>query len=210
MVGADILFAHIAINVFKYNTKAEECSDGYKSSELLKHYKQIISGHFHARQEKKYKNGEVLYVGNPFQMDFSDEGLEKGFAVYDLDTGTYEFVNNEISPKFIRYKLTELSQIKDFEKLKNTLSNSYFKLIIDASIMTQDLNTLMSLVNGCGVKSAEFEWENGRNFSQDIIEQDYASFELVDAIHEYIGLLDIPYKADIENYIIGLYYKITN
>lgn len=207
---SDILFTHAAISLFKMNVKSEACDDGFKPSELLKKHKQIITGHFHVRQEKAYKNGEIIYPGNPFQMDFSDEGLEKGFMVYDTETGKHEFVNNMISPTFIRYNLLKMAEITDFEGLKNTLNNSYFKLIIDASIMTQDLNTLMSLINGCNVRSSEFEWENGKNFSQDIDELDGASFELCDAIKEYVLLLDIPYKDEITEYLLNLLVKVSD
>lgn len=209
-VKSDVLLTHAAINLFKMNVKSETCSDGFKPSELLKNHKKIISGHFHVRQVKHYKNGDVIYVGNPFQMDFSDEGLEKGFMVYDTETSNYEFVNNEISSKFIRYKLLELCKITDFAKLKDTLDNSYFKLIIDASIMTQDLNVLMSLINGCNVKNSEFEWENGKNFSQDIDDLDVSSFELGDAMKEYIQLLEIPYKDEITEYLLNLLAKVSD
>lgn len=207
---SDILFTHAAINLFKMNVKSEPCSDGLKPSELLKNHKKIISGHFHVRQEKSYKNGDIIYVGNPFQMDFSDENLDKGFMVYDTETDEYEFINNTVSSKFIRYKLLDLCKITDFDMLSKTLNNSYFRLIIDASIMTQDLNTLMSLIKGCNVKDSEFEWENGKNFYQNIEEIEVESFELCDAIKEYVLLLDIPYKDEITEYLLNLLAKVSD
>lgn len=209
-VESDILFTHAAISLFKMNVKSEACDDGFKPSELLKKHRQIITGHFHVRQEKTYKNGEIIYPGNPFQMDFSDEGLDKGFMVYDTESSKYEFVNNTISPRFIRYNLLDLAEITNFKALGEELKNSYFRLIINASIMTQDLNLLMSLINGCGTKNSEFEWENGRSFSQDIEELDAGSFELCDAIKEYVMLLDIPYKDDITEYLLSLLIKVSD
>lgn len=98
----------------------------------------MYTGHFHLRQSKKYDNGEVRYPGNPFQMDYSDEFTEKGFEIYDTETGDVEFVADKLTPKFFRIKLSDLIKV-DVNKIKRAIYNSYFKLIVDMNITLQDL-----------------------------------------------------------------------
>lgn len=204
----DILFTHAEINAFRYNDKQGECDKGILCSDLLKKYKLVYSGHFHLRQTKSYAAGKIRYVGNPFQMDYSDEGTCKGFDIYDTDTNETTFIENDISPKFLRMKLSEMTE-HDIDELKSKLKNSFFKLIIDLNIKLEDLKELMLLINTAGPKSAANEWENGQNFSQDISDNKIEAINLEDCIKQFIDLLDVSNKTDIFDYLIGLYYKVT-
>ena len=141
-------------------------------------------------------------------MDYSDEGTCKGFDIYDTDTNEITFIENDISPKFLRMKLSEMTE-HDIDELKSKLKNSFFKLIIDLNIKLEDLKELMLLINTAGPKSAANEWENGQNFSQDISDNKIEAINLEDCIKQFIDLLDISNKTDIFDYLIGLYYKVT-
>lgn len=209
---ADVLFTHAEINVFRFNKKLGACNSDLKCSDLLGHYNTIFSGHFHLRQIKEYEKGKVRYVGNPFQMDYSDEGTPKGFDIWDTETDEIEFVENTISPTFIRYKLSDLIETRAFDKLKQQLNNSYFKLIIDRNITLQDLNDLMTLVNQCEPRSANFEWENGQSFSQNIDEEDFVidDFELSSVMSKYVDMMEIPDKNEILGLCLHYYDKVTN
>jgi DNA repair exonuclease SbcCD nuclease subunit len=84
------------------------CEEGLKVKDLLKKSPLVISGHFHTRHEKKFGKGTILYVGNPFQMDFGDTDNQKGYYVLDLDTLEYNFTPNNISPNYKKISLSEL------------------------------------------------------------------------------------------------------
>ena len=62
---SDIVFGHFEIASFKFN-QHKICEDGINSSHLLKKAPLIITGHFHLREERKYKAGNILYLGNPY------------------------------------------------------------------------------------------------------------------------------------------------
>ena len=66
MKKSDIIFGHFEIQSFKFN-QHKICEEGINSSELLKKSPLVITGHFHLREERKYKKGTILYVGNPFK-----------------------------------------------------------------------------------------------------------------------------------------------
>jgi len=209
---ADVLFTHAEISSFRFNKKGLPCESDLKSSEMLPKYKVVYSGHFHLRQVKDYDIGSVRYVGNPFQMDHSDEQSEKGFDIFDTETLKYEFVENTISPTFVRYRLSDLITTRAFDKLKNQIKDSYFKLIIDRSITLSDLNDLMTLINNCEPRHASSEWENGQAFSQNIDEDDFVTddFELSSIICKYIDMGDFPDKEFLANYLLQKLAIVTN
>ena len=95
---SDIVFGHFEIQTFKQNS-FKMCDDGMTSKELLERCNLAISGHFHLRDERVYDEGTILYLGNPFQMDFGDVDSTKGYYILDLNTLKYEFTENTISPK---------------------------------------------------------------------------------------------------------------
>lgn len=209
--NADILFTHAEINMFRYNVAAENCQNGYTASALLEKFDLIYSGHFHWRQEKSWPGKRIVYVGNTFPMDHSDTYFtEKGFDILDLDTLTSEFVKNSISPKFYKLKISDLvnDSIWTPEKLtKEVVPGNIFKLIIDLNITPSDVNVINNIV--ASLKPLEFsiEWENGKNFSQDISETELKAFDMEDAIKKYIDLLEVPNKDEVASYVLTLYKK---
>ena len=64
-----------------------------------------ISGHFHLREEREYDDGKIVYLGNPFQMDFGDVDGIKGYYILDIPSSTYEFTENKSSPKHKKIKV---------------------------------------------------------------------------------------------------------
>lgn len=209
--NADVLFTHAEINMFKYNLVAGNCEEGYKASGLLEKFDLVYSGHFHLRQEKEWPNKRIVYVGNTFPMDHSDTySTEKGFDILDLDTLTSEFVKNEISPKFYKLRLSELIENNKWtiEKLSNeVVPGNIFKIIIDLDITPTDMNILSNIITNLKPLEFSIEWENGKNFSQDIAEVELKAFDMEDAIKKYIELLDIPNKNEVSSYVLSLYEK---
>ena len=207
--NADVLFTHAEINVFRYNMDVGTCNDGLKASGLLNNFDIVYSGHFHLRQEKVWGNKRIIYVGNTFPMDHSDSyATQKGFDIFDFDTYESTFIQNNISPKFYRVRLSELAEGKwGVEEMNDIIKSNIFKIIIDRNITHQDASVLTSLVNAAKPLEFMLEWENGKNFSQDISEVELKAFDMEDAIKKYIELLDIPNKDDITDYILRLYEK---
>ena len=104
----DLIFGHFELENFKMNN-FKVCDNGDNPDELLKKSKMIITGHFHLKDERKFKNGKILYLGNPFQMDFGDAESEKGFYVLDFDKIQEPvFYRNTVSPKHKKLLLSEL------------------------------------------------------------------------------------------------------
>jgi hypothetical protein len=67
--ACDLIVGHFEINSFKMNS-FKVCTNGLKASDLTSRAKLTITGHFHHREERKYNEGTILYVGCPYQQDW--------------------------------------------------------------------------------------------------------------------------------------------
>jgi len=121
LTKSDIIFGHFEIESFKMN-QFKVCTDGAKSKDLLKNTDLVLTGHFHLREEREYKNGKILYVGNPYQMDFGDVNSTKGYYILDIKNKQYNFYENSVSPQHKRtFFLNWLNILVITHKLRKSL-----------------------------------------------------------------------------------------
>lgn len=57
---------------------------------LFKKFKYVFSGHYHTRST----DGQIHYLGNPYEIYSNDIGDPRGFHIFDTDTGELEVINN--------------------------------------------------------------------------------------------------------------------
>jgi DNA repair exonuclease SbcCD nuclease subunit len=208
---SDVIFGHFEINLFKMNTFFL-CEDGIEPKDLLKKSPLVFSGHFHLRDERKYKNGSIVYVGNPFEMDYNDSGSSKGYYTLDLNTHKYDFYENLNSPKHNNISLSFLISEKTInENVKNLFANNLVKLKIDRRISSEDIEFLINKLKT--LKPIEFlvEYENDiSEYNMPENRKDFSGIDIEQAIIEFIDLMDINNKQELINYTIDLYRKSKN
>lgn len=123
------------------------------------HVRAILSGHFHKRQS----SGNVHYIGNTFPMDFGDSrDYERGFAVYDHNLHTIEYVNWVNGP---RYLSTTVSRLKD--GTDTIPANAHVYVDVDCSLSYSDLRALQDSLRTSHptIRSLEFN-ENSTNIKE--------------------------------------------
>jgi DNA repair exonuclease SbcCD nuclease subunit len=203
---ADITFGHFEINLFKMNTFAL-CDDGFVAEELLQKSPLIISGHFHLKDFREYSAGKVLYVGNPFEMDFNDAGTVKGYYILDIKTGELDFTENKLSPKHQNILLSNLIQEKTLtDKVKKWFNNNFVKLKIDRRTTPDDLEFLLNVYKTLNPSVLNVEYES--NFSEYDLEEekrDFSGIDIQQAIIEFIDMMDTNNKKDLTKYTLELY-----
>jgi len=59
-------------------------------SKLFEKFENFFSGHYHTRSD----NGTVFYLGNPYEMFWTDVGDTRGFHIFDTDTLEKTPINN--------------------------------------------------------------------------------------------------------------------
>jgi len=207
---SDIVFGHFEISSFKFN-QHKICEDGIKSGDLLKKAPLIVTGHFHLREERRYKNGNILYLGNPYQMDFGDVYSTKGYHILDIGTGEFDFYENNISPTHQKVKLSELVEHKTINNtVKTIFKNNIVKLIIDKNVSPDDMDILLKKFLELEAISITADYDvNFNKFG--LVNEDSHDLSGVDisvAIEEFVNLLeDVPEKQEIIDYTVELYYN---
>lgn len=204
---SDVLFGHFEIETFKMN-EYKVCEEGIKIKDLLSKSELVISGHFHTRHEKTFGAGSILYVGNPFQMDFGDTGNKKGYYILDLDTLEYKFTPNNISPCYKKVSLSELVEEGDINAyVKDMLANNFVKLKVDMNISQQDMDILHSVLTKLKPESLTIDYDINFNRILENTEhkEDLSGIDVKQAITEFVNMLDIDNTSDIIDYTLNLY-----
>jgi len=206
--NADITFGHFEIKLFRMNTYAL-CDDGFTADEILSKSLFVISGHFHLRDEKHYDQGKILYVGNPFQMDFNDAGTVKGYYTLNIPTGETEFIENKVSPKHHNVTLSHLISEKTLtDSVKALFNNNMIKFKVDRRVSPDDIEFLLNVYKSLNPSQFNVEYES--NFSEYDLDEDKPHFYGVDlqqAIIEFIEMMDTNNKKELITYTIDLYQK---
>lgn len=124
---AKLCFGHFEIQGFEMY-KGAVCDHGLDSNLFWK-FDHVYSGHFHHIST----NGNITYIGSPYQIMWSDYGDERGFFV--LDTKSQE-VSFEPNPYQMFHKLIyddTVFGIDDMESINfSKYSGRYVKLIISS------------------------------------------------------------------------------
>ena len=85
---AKVVFGHLELNGFMAHP-GHLNKDGM-SKEIFNKFDRVFSGHYHTRSD----DGKVFYLGNPYQMFWSDVNDVRGFHYFDTDTYKLDFIKN--------------------------------------------------------------------------------------------------------------------
>jgi len=111
---ASILIGHQEYSGFKWNINSSALTIGISPS-MVKHFKLVLSGHYHSRQKK----GNIEYIGSCLQMNFGDCNEKRGYTLVNLSNYTTEFIENTIAPKYYKipmsHSVTELGELGKIE-----------------------------------------------------------------------------------------------
>jgi DNA repair exonuclease SbcCD nuclease subunit len=206
----NIIFGHFEISSFNMNSY-KVCDHGLKSDSLLQKGNLIISGHFHTKQYREYKNGKIIYVGSPYQQNFGDCNEQRGIYCLNLDTEELSFIENKISPKFYKVLASKYIKNDDYTKEIDTLvNNNIISLIIDDKFSPEEILTVKDKINKTNPQSIRVDYENNDvELLEKTENKTYDSSNILKSIEDFISNLDIENKKEVEDYIKELYNKLT-
>lgn len=199
---------------------------------LFNKYKHVFSGHYHSKS--KYRN--IEYLGTPYQLKWSQHLTKTGFYTItkERENIVTEFIENTISPKYVKLYYSEdldtndlmissigLSEDFDSEKYKNDIlnqdiidiiSNNVVKVIIKDYISNTSLENFLTEIQkhvNYG-KLAIINESDYIDVSQCSEEEVTDSYEMNTLISQRISQMKMPEMIDqekIKNYFIQLYEK---
>ena len=133
---AKVAMGHLEVNGFKA-TRGHLMENGMDVKTFNK-FEKVYSGHFHTRSD----DGQIFYLGNPYEMFWNDVNDPRGFHIFDTKTLEHTPVNNpyklfyniyyedtnyklfnvtEYENKIVKVIVRKKSNPKDFEKFIDKL-----------------------------------------------------------------------------------------
>jgi DNA repair exonuclease SbcCD nuclease subunit len=165
-------------------------------SELFEKFDRVYSGHYHTRSN----NGKVFYLGNPYEMYWTDVNDTRGFHIFDTETLEHTPINNpyklfyniyyedtpyqlfdatEYENKIVKVIVRKKSKPKDFEKFIDKLYKvgvQDLKIVENFNIQENEdfeiteEENTMSILNRY-IDESEFEFD--KNVIKDIFQDLY-------------------------------------
>ena len=89
---ADICMGHLDINGFAMNKGQILAENGYDKS-TFRRFDTVMSGHFHHKSD----DGQIFYLGTPYEIYWNDYNDPKGFHVFDTETRELTRIENKLT-----------------------------------------------------------------------------------------------------------------
>ena len=119
---ADTMVSHLEVVGFEMHG-GHFSESGFDKSQFKK-FDTIFSGHYH----KKSDDGQIYYLGTPYQMTWSDYNCPKGFHVFDTETRELTRILN---PQKIFEKIYYDDTQENYDTHDvNQYRNKYIKLVV--------------------------------------------------------------------------------
>ena len=182
----DMLVGHFEIANFRMNA-TKICDHGDSSTDLLEKANAVVTGHFHYRDQRTYENDKyVLYLGSPYEMDFGDREQQKGVTIIDFDDLTKtQFVENYITPKHFRLKISDLLQ-KKYQDLPNLIKDNIVSVYVDTKLDTLTLDLLISKLTQYGPLQFRTEFNILDTAQIETKDVKKLSIDIETAFHEFV------------------------
>ena len=197
---ADILMGHLEVNGFLMNVDTVVATDGW-DKKLFKRFDVVFSGHFHHKSD----DGQIFYLGAPYEIYWNDFNDPRGFHIFDTATRELERI---VNPYTIYKKIYYDDTKNDYTKHDvSQYKEHYVKLIV---VNKKDLYKFdmfvdrLLMADAFDVKIIEdFSELDASNVSDDIVENTEDTMTLLD---KYINELDVTLdKNRLKNTMKALY-----
>jgi predicted phosphodiesterase len=148
---AQIVMGHLEIKGFEMH-KGHLNEQGL-DKDLFKRFEKVITGHFH----KKSDDGQVYYLGCPYQIMWSDYNCPKGFHIFDTATREITRVPNPLImfKKFIYDDKKENYSKKDLSDYENTYVKLFISQKTDSDMFDKLLDRFHNEINAYEINVIE-------------------------------------------------------
>jgi DNA repair exonuclease SbcCD nuclease subunit len=199
---SDIVFGHFEISSF-YMNSYKLCEHGLSYKQLFEIAPLIVSGHFHKKDHRKYEKGEIVYLGSPYQHNFGDVKDSRGIYILDTETNSFNFIENNISPKHYKVSLNE-------NVSEDVIKNNFISLIVDNQVDENEVLEFkgkIATLNPKILKVHYNETESDNKVFDD--KKELGTSDLMKSIEEYIEALNPENKKEVVEYVKELYNSLV-
>jgi len=201
---SDIIGGHFEIAGFEMH-KGIACEHGMKASDF-KRFDVVMSGHFH----HKSFQGNIHYLGSPYQMAWYDYGDERGFHVLDTATRDLEFIRNP-TDMFKKIECTSNTSMSDVSALsEESMDGTFVKVVLRENGDDMVFSSLMALLNDKGIADLKLDDMTPNADIEAVLTEDVDLEDTLAMLRSCIGGLDVENKDDVEKMVVGLYMEASN
>jgi DNA repair exonuclease SbcCD nuclease subunit len=198
--SAQICMGHLELNGFEMQ-KGMFMDHGWDRQEFRK-FDTVMSGHYHHKSD----DGQVYYLGTPYEIYWNDWEDPKGFHVFDTETRELERIVNPYNIFSKIYYDDTVSAFDDNHDM-SAYKNKYVKLVVvnKKDLFQFDRFVDKLLAADChDVKIVEdFSEMDASNVSDDIVEN---SEDTMTLLEKYIDELPVDLSKDrLKNTMRTLY-----
>ena len=189
-----VAMGHLELQGFRVNRQI--VMEHGLSSKLFEKFNYVFSGHYHTRSD----DGRVFYLGNPYEMYWTDVNDPRGFHIFDTETLELTTVDNpyklfyNIYYEDTNYKLFNASEFKD----------KIVKVIVRKKSKPKDFERFIDKIHSAGVQELKIV----ENFAV----QESEDFEIseeentISILNRYIDESEFEYdKSTIKGIFEDLY-----
>ena len=194
---ADICCGHLELTGFEVTPGMK--MDHGMDPKLFHRFNRVWSGHFH----HKSKNGNIQYLGNPYQMFWNDYKDTRGFHIYDTESDRLKFIRNpyDIFDKIfyddtsVDYNKQDVSDYKD----------KFIKIVVNEKRDYQMFETLVDRLYNVGAHDVKIV-ETLVDVEQEDLE--VSTKDTLTLLNEYIDEVEMSVsKSDLKNLMRSLYIE---
>jgi DNA repair exonuclease SbcCD nuclease subunit len=119
--SATVCLGHLELAGFQMH-KGQVNDHGF-DSKIFNRFDLVCSGHFHHRSN----NGNIHYLGNPYELTWADYEDPRGFHIFDTETRELEFI---VNPNRMFYKIFFNDQYQAESQDYSHLKDCFVKVIV--------------------------------------------------------------------------------
>ena len=156
---AKVAMGHLELKGFRVNKHLVMEEHGLEAN-LFSNFTKVFSGHYHTRSD----NGTVFYLGNPYEMYWTDVNDTRGFHIFDTETLEHTPINNPYKLFYNIYYEDTPHQTFDASEYFNKI----VKVIVRKKTKQKDFEKFIDKLYKVGIQDLKivenFEIQENENF----------------------------------------------
>ena len=185
---SNVAMGHLELNGFQVNTQI--VMDHSFDPAAFQKFERVFSGHYHTRSN----DGKVFYLGNPYEMYWTDVEDSRGFTIFDTETLEHTSINN---PYRMFYKIYyEDTNYQTFDTRE--YENKIVKLIVRKKTDNKKFDKFVDKLYSTGISELKVveNFDFGGWYDKEDSE-DYESEDTMSILNRYIEEADISLDKSI-------------
>jgi DNA repair exonuclease SbcCD nuclease subunit len=204
--NCSVCFGHLELANFEMH-RGQIQNEGM-DRKLFRKFISVISGHYHHRSS----DGNINYLGTPYELTWIDHGDPKGFHIFDTKTNDLEFIKSPMT-MFNKLYYDDKGKPNDYWKSFNVdiLEQTYVKLVVVNKTDPYQFDKILTKLYDGNLQDLKIVEDFG-DLDADSVDDDELEIEDTMSLTEsYVDALDISEdKEKLKSILKSLYVEALN